>query len=354
MSAIADGVVPDHDMHDTPSELEATRRWPPLHDALVVLDAALGPAFDTADRRALASQRRYRWVILVTAWGGSLAVLGALGQLTFEQLDLPRAAVVAGWLELGAIAATALGVLAGLGLFRLENWLLERFRAEQLRLLKFRMLLDPRIWTAGPAREEWRAALTNQRDAIAALARGSLAAQSEREVVPRLPSPVDCVEVDANGLLALLAYYRRKRIDVQRAYFASAASRGGALLDRPRLLPAFFFASVLMVAAHVAVDHLGAEGAPWRRASIWLIAASAALPVTWAGIRTWRSAREFTRNVARSTARRDMLDEVTALVADATAAHPSHLLCHLQMCELVLESDQREWLRLMREVEWYG
>ena len=124
------------------------------------------------------------------------------------------------------------------------------------------------------------------------------------------------------------------------------------------MLPIFFGFSVFIVATHVVIDRWPGVPAAYVEkrdvASTLLIAASAALPVTWAGIRTWRSAREFSRNVARSTARREMLDEMAQRLDGARQVDPSHLLGELQICELVLESDQREWLRLMREVEWYG
>jgi hypothetical protein len=114
---------------------------------------------------------------------------------------------------------------------------------------------------------------------------------------------------------------------------------------------------VIMVAAHVIVGHVttgAGDRSSLEAASTLLIAASAGFPVTWAGIRTFRAARESSRNVARSTARREMLDEVARRLDEDRRAEPTSLLGELQICELVLDSDQREWLRLMREVEWYG
>jgi hypothetical protein len=75
--------------------------------------------------------------------------------------------------------------------------------------------------------------------------------------------------------------------------------------------------------------------------------------IIWAGIRTSRSAKESTRHVARAAARRNMLAEAAPLIERLQGAEPALALCQLQMLELVLESDQREWLRTMQEVEWY-
>lgn len=354
----AASVGPSDDMHDSAQDLATVRAWPPLHDALVALNTILVPQFDAADVRALRNQRFYRWVILVTASGGSAAVLFALAQLTLERLGLPHAAERAAWGEIIAIAATGIAVAVGHSVVWLESWLLDRFRAEQLRLLKFRSLLDPRLWEAGATQGAWRNDVQIAHDRITQLGRFELKHQSERETIPRLPTQADCCHLSPDSLDALIRYYRRKRIVTQRDYFAAAASRGTAFFDRPKLLPAFFGASVIIVAAHVAVYLITggseSERPPWDAVSTLLIAASAALPVTWAGIRTWRSAREFSRNVARSAARRDMLEEVAQRLDEPTRRDPQCLLGELQICELVLDSDQREWLRLMREVEWYG
>ncbi|MEP6508738.1 MAG: hypothetical protein ABJC63_10975 [Gemmatimonadales bacterium] len=358
MTRSVSGLALSDDMHDTAADLATLAKWPPLHNALVLLDEILVPTFDAADMRALRSQRRYRWVILLTASGGSAAVLFALAQLTLERLGLSEAALWAARGEVASLGATVLAVVLGSLVVWLEHWLIDRFRAEQLRLLKFRALLDPRIWGADKQRAAWRADVETQHDRLAVLDRVELKHQSEREAVPRLVTRDECREITPDSLDALVRYYLRKRVITQRDYFAAAASRGIAFFDRPKLLPAFFGFSVLIVAAHVAVDWWPAGASVYAEkreiASTLLIAASAALPVTWAGIRTWRSAREFSRNVARSAARREMLNEMAERLEGKREVEPSNLLGELQICELVLDSDQREWLRLMREVEWYG
>jgi hypothetical protein len=133
------------------------------------------------------------------------------------------------------------------------------------------------------------------------------------------------------------------------------------MLDNPRLLPFIFFTSLLLVGLHVAIEQglqrlpllFGTRTVGWESASIVFVALAVAFPVLGAGIRTWRSARETTRLLARSAARRRMLMEFVPLLEQLESAEVPHALCQLQALELVLESDQREWLRLKREVEWY-
>ena len=193
------------------------------------------PAFDTADARALRSQRRYRWVILLTASGGSAAVLFTLAQLTLERLSRTEAAHWATTGEVVALGATLMAVVLGSLVVWLESWLIDRFRAEQLRLLKFRALLDPRIWGATEQRKAWRMDVQEQRDHLTMLGRTELKHQSERESIPRLVTRDDCRDMTPDSFDALVKYYREKRVITQRVYFAAASSRGIAFFDRPEI-----------------------------------------------------------------------------------------------------------------------
>lgn len=350
------------DMRDTDAERARVAAAPPLADALAYLDTTILQAYDAHDWDALRSQSRYRFGIFITAWAGALAVLCAVSQLTFVVLEMDHAAHNAEILELIFIVFACVGAVIGIRLATLEHWLLDRFQAEQLRLLKFRMLLDPGLWGDATARTAWQTEVTVRRDAILAVTRASLMDESERDLMPRLPIPEEFATVSPAMLRILLDYYRNKRIETQRQYFTAATDRGTSFLDEPRLLPWFFFASVVLVACHVLVaqlleyfpDLFDGHRAWWSQLSVVLVAGSVALPVIWAGIRTWRSARESSRNIARSAARRHMLTDITPLLDQLATTNVAHALCQLQLLELVLESDQREWLRLMREVEWYG
>lgn len=349
------------DMHDSMSVRDLVASAPPLYAALQVIDEALLSRYEEHDQLSLSAQRRFRFVIFVTAWGGALAVLGAVAQLVFVALGMHTAAHLAEKFEALLIVLTAIGVLTGWRLAQIENWLLDRYKAEQLRLLKFRMLLDPRIWGDRAERDAWKQQLLRQRDTILSVTQRTLPIESERDVLPLLPSRADCSALDAEGLSTLLEYYRRTRIESRLGHFTLAAKRKTSVLDKPRLLPWFFLTSLLMVGGHITIEQveqrlpwlLGDAGRFWEQTSVVLMGLAVALPVAWAGIRAWRSARESTRTVARSAARRHMLAGILPLIDRMKQVDADHALCQLQTLELVLESDQREWLRLMREVEWY-
>jgi hypothetical protein len=336
----------DDDMHDGAEELASAGRLPPLRAALVEIDDELVDAFDHLDRRAIRNQRFHRRITLLTAITGSAALL-------VSALDVALARLGGGAVESLDRIETALvlvtGGLVAVGVMQtwLLHWLLDRFKAEQLRLLKFGMLVDPRLWSEGlDERAAWQDDLQRRRNAILLLGRADLARCAEHEAVPPLPEPADCAAIDAAAIDALLDYYRRKRLDAQMRYFERARGHAGRWYDGPRLVQAVFFGSVLCVGLRLVVEDPAADAA--------LFAASAGLPAVWAGWRTWRSANEFQRNSARSLARQSALRSVLAHVERRRNAPPATLLSYLLFAETMLESDQREWLRLMREAEWYG
>lgn len=92
---------------------------------------------------------------------------------------------------------------------------------------------------------------------------------------------------------------------------------------------------------------------------LWLTLASFAVPMGWSAIRTLRGAHEFSRNVARSHGRHAALAELSRSLDAATEGPPARwdrpvIFGYLYLCEGILASDQHEWIRLMRDAEWYG
>ena len=358
--AIGAGDVVD-DMHDSVAVRDFARSSPPLFAALQQIDEVLVTRYEEHDTLGTRAQRRFHFVIFVTAWGGALAVLGAVAQLMFVAADAHTYAHLSEKFEAVMIVLTMIGILAGLRLAQIENWLVDRFKAEQLRLLKFRMLLDPRMWGNEEQRSAWRAELVRRRDIIVSVTHAQLAQESERDVVPWLPTSAECEHIEERNLRSLLEYYRRTRIETQERQFAAEAVSKPSWLDKPRLLPLIFFASVVLVGLHVAIEQ-GLQRLPsifgpnelwWTRLSIVVMALSIGVFIIWAGIRTSRSAKESTQHVVRAAARRNMLAEASPLIDRLQDSEPALALCQLQMLEIVLESDQREWLRNMQEVEWY-
>jgi hypothetical protein len=231
-----------------------------------------------------------------------------------------------------------------------DQWLLARYKAERLRMLKFSFLLEPALWNSGTvANSRLNEKLSDTVKEIAASTFRSLEGWVSRSWVPRVHDPPPGLPFKNEGVEALVRYYRRKRLDVQMEYLTDATERNFFSDLRLRLAGyALFFGSVAFVLAHLAV-HLS-HGDPARGKSLILVAA--VLPMIGAGFRVMRTAHEYARNASRSEATHDALSTLSEKLRDATSARA--IFQDLGFCEQVLESELREWMRLMVDAEWFG
>ena len=70
--------------------------------------------------------------------------------------------------------------------------------------------------------------------------------------------------------------------------------------------------------------------------------------------RTFLLAHEFGRNAGRSFAKANALESVAERLRGTSGTSSAELFRDVWAAEYVIESDQREWLRLMIEAEWFG
>ena len=166
-------------------------------------------------------------------------------------------------------------------------------------------------------------------------------------------------------LRALTEYYLSKRLNPQKEYLANRTQRNEFSDWISAYLPWFFFVSILAVFCKYFFRSVSVR---WEGLLALL---AALLPAVAAGVRTWRSAFEFSRNKGRFEAahlalrdlERRLVNEGFAAVEgkggqlskhgdEPTDAYP--ILRDLSWCEHILESEHREWLRLMYETEWFG
>jgi len=325
-------------------------RGGPLAEYLSVWSLPDGPrATYVAERdRAQRLQVAHRRTVVWSAVAGAAALL-----VLALQLALPASAQTALLLlETPAVLLASVLVVRSLFSFRQESWLLHRYRAEQLRALKFRFVSDVRFWTR---KEDWRPRLEIEVDRILKLSRDDLAARSRKEWVPELPSREETAAADPKLLSGLVAYYRAVRLKSQVAYFeAKVAQEEESRLDNPRLLPLFFFLGVGLAGVRVLLEWLErgrlVESGP--RMTLVVGLAALAVPTAWTALRTVRSAGERARNAARSAAKHHALCEYDERLA--TQKDPLLVFATLYHCEALFDAEQREWLRLMRDAEWYG
>jgi Flp pilus assembly protein TadB len=167
-----------------------------------------------------------------------------------------------------------------------------------------------------------------------------------------MPASTASATSDPASVRALADYYVQRRLRTQQEYFTSRLRRNESGDRRTRSLPPLlFFASVAAAFAHFGYDlWTHHHGEPM--VSILLIVLAAGLAVIGAGLRTYRGAHEFSRNSTRFRAKLVALRHVGERLEHQT--EPVAIYRELWYCEQILESEHREWLRLMSDAEWFG
>ena len=361
-AANTDSVPPDLDMLDSDADLRRYENCKPLHDALTFYGDVLFPVYNQANKAAVCNQKYHRWITVLGVTCGTLAVLFAIGQLS---------RLISGswmmWLELLAAVLALFAVVFGLIMAQKDQWLLERYKAERCRLLKFKYLRDCLLWCEAGSEEETRQRFKKWQDdfllqlaKIQAVTASSLHEWVKREKVRKMPQDIEhcphhsCM-VTMDKISPLVEYYQTRRLKVQMSFFEKRAERNELIHDRTRNLPhLFFFGSVLAALAHFCIDILSklfASTQGMHTASLVLIVLAASLPVLGAGVRTWKSSHQYARSACLYWAKREALDNLAVKLKQATDV--KEILGSLWHCEYFLEGEHREWLRLMLETEWF-
>ncbi len=354
-------------MRDSEAEL-ASYSSLPLH-----LFGAVANQFDAADLAALSYQRWHHGMTRGAATLGTAAVVLAILELAYGEILGPWTLHIEFLL---ALSAGAIALIGNKAAFK-EKWLLQRHQAESCRLLKFRLLVRPDLWAGSGARaEHWIAA---ELEEIQKLQGRESLDRAANEPTRHGRFPVQPQVLPRQTLKELVEYYLGKRLNPQKEYLANRAQRNehGVLNVLPSWL---FFLSVGAVFVKYFVELLrhsrgedllpAGKLTPLHSLTILLAAVGAAsLPVLAAGVRTFRAAFEFSRNQSRFQAAHDALsgleectvrDSLEALSGGGLQRETNSdvdayaVVSDLWWCEHILESEHREWLRLMYETEWFG
>jgi hypothetical protein len=358
----------DDDMHDgDPKDRDAPFPLGPFLRLCDPYDGKRGPEpclrsdFDDADARAGGGQGWHGFFVIASVVCGFIALFWGLKAQLFGQKcpPVPTHGGAAYWLEVGFTGLALILVLWTLIRATQKTWLIERYKAEHLRLIKFRLLIEPSLWN-GDTKDmrEVQNDLETRRAKVAHAPRLLLEALAHSDALPDLPSTDSCRKVDPGQLRRLLDYYRRKRLDFQLRYFERKMGEKLSWLENSLWQPVFFFFGLGLSAVNLILE------SPWIQSSDEtlthsLVFGSLLLPFGWGAIRTLRGAHERLRNQARSHARYDSLAEIRRSLdlevnRDPEHFDPTKIFGYLYLCEGLLAADQHEWLRLMTEAEAYG
>jgi hypothetical protein len=334
------------------------RRYLPLFNALTLVQELILREFRDADERAKNSRKSYQYISLAAVLSGLFAVIVGTFEIYYPKLWFLL------FIECGLVGLCLFAILRGTLKKPKNHWLLARYQAENLRLLKFKTLMDPRLWCDEPkkpdggdetpadhVREEVRAAVR----VLQGLVYEDVKERAAQGVIPD-PSEIHCPESCHEALHEIIEYYRDKRLNTQMDYlaFKSEEEEKGGIISH-LLTNILFFSGLGLVLFHLALvstERLQKSKEPNESLAGQLVLGAALLPALVAGIRTYRASREFERNALRHRATLHSLEGLNVEMGKAKNLARKFRIA--RSCELILEFDSCEFMRLLREVEWYG
>jgi hypothetical protein len=335
----------------------------PLFQALRIVQDKVYSTYSKFDAAAKRHQRTYQWLSICAVGFGAASVFFAVVEVM--KLKLPLDLFDARTGEMVTAGLTFALILTGLFARFKERWILARYKAENLRLLKFRRLTDPSMWCEPADLDTAAMDLQEEVEEIAGQNYEEAKEWAAKGIHPKSASP-PCENRCPEALHELVDYYVPKRIDVQIRYLkdhSSIVERRGA---RTALwVQVLFFASFAFVLAHLivttaqilagtppTVDEIMNQAKHEPKIDDYLALSALLLPIGAAALRTFRAAREFERNGLRHRATLDSLHDLSHKLRDTKDLEKKFEL--VGFSELVLEADCREFMRLVSEAEWYG
>lgn len=346
---------PDFDMNDAPDG-ELLAAFPQFAAALDWLAESVTTPWREADAQALISQARHRLVARVAIVSGTSAVAFAVIQLA-TKLTFPSVTYLALYLELMAVAAAAIAVTIGVWAKIDRSWLGKRHLAERLRMLRFRAL--EQLWCHDPL--TWRRWVEEQRaqlDGVDNFAR--LVEWSKGGDVEPLKLLIGNHALDIDFARALTTHYRVKRLYFQASYFKRRREAYERQVGRwPHVTLPLFLTSVACVLVHFLLEFIahklavsGRNANMLENVAVWFVALAAIIPVIGSGVRAWFAAFEVPRSASLFEAKQHAIERAAKDLAKDSGdiVATQH---HMSSTEHFLEHEHREWLRLLRETEWF-
>jgi len=344
----------DFDMNEDP-DTEALAPFADLLSSLQWLAENVGHRWRVADAAAQHSQKQHRAVARIAVVAGTGAIVMAVVQLGMKQ-TAPQLTGSASMLEAIAVGSALLAVVIGLFAKFDRNWLGKRHMAERLRMLKFRALEQLPCLSASTWKQwvEQQLTLLKGADDFHAVE-----AWSQEDVMEPALAGAPNGGLDDAGLRALTILYRVKRIRYQAQYF----ERRRKLYEEQtggwrRLTLPLFLASVGCVLVHFFLEYKASIVADEHRkcllesSAIWFVALAAVIPIVGSGVRAWFGAFELPRSASLYAAKHRALDGADKQLKKDSGdiAKTQH---HIAQIEHFLEQEHREWLRLLRDTEWF-
>ena len=340
--------APRSDMDDPPETLSPSY---PLHEALEMSAQLLRETHERSRAAAAGLAARLRSLNL-WAVGAGTAALGLLGIEIFFPSWVPSAPAVAMNSIRIAGAAAGLAALAALAWSSIASIsrksLLELHRAERCRLLKYRFLVDPSVWTRrGGESSDRRDRFRREAGEIAAMTGDRVSEWASRDTVAFAPTLPVGSGIDSHTVHTLVDYYQERRLNPRLDELGRAIGRAPSGNPLWKASSALFFAAVALAAAHLLLQlpllaPSSASRVPRETSSSAAAALAIFLPALAMALRL-SPGRAGLPNRASVAGAHHALSELSGRLQKASGAEA--IFRELGFCEDVLETHHREWLR---------
>ena len=335
----------------------------PLGQVISYIHTALFEKYSEYDSNSIQKQKYHKIFAILAVFFGSVAIILSILQVFLRSLSVEVDTEFVKIFELVSFSIAVIAVGVALGSQQHKGWLQKRFLAERCRSLKFRALIHPYLWCA--SERSWNDRLTlwkKQFNEKIILLKKTEKISIEKfvlsdEIYPPSYDITNC-SFEVPYLKYLLEYYQKKRLSTQISYFKSRALYFESINTSTAWIPNFcFIASVVCAAGHFGIDFFLISKYPdlYRISSILLLL-TLLFPIFAIGTRTLRSSIEVSRSAALYQSKSSALEHFNVRLNEELTKNIiqwAEILKILWQCENFFENENREWLRMMNEAEWF-
>jgi hypothetical protein len=256
-----------------------------------------------------------------------------------------------------------IAVIVAVGSHYHKGWLKKRYMAEQYRSLKFRSLLQPALYCSLQQMWEerlaaWKNWLNTEKILKENVEKNELKDCIESDTISSPPPDLSGCGFDEGYLNELVHYYQAKRLKIQIDYFEKRASDLESWDKFPRrVVSACFILSVFFLFGHYIIDLTFLKNTAWMEdISGFFLLCVLLLPILALSFRTFRSSSESARSASLFRSKRNALMDFNECLIEENRKKIRdwpQIINIIWECENYLENENREWLRIMFEAEWF-
>jgi len=341
----------------------------PLGLVISYIHASLFETYDEYDREAIKKQKYHRTFSTIAVFFGTLSILLAIFQVFLKAygdfgsfLNYPEIA----YFEKGAFFSAVITIVIAWGSRLLKDWLNRRYLAEQCRTLKFRALIHPYLsFSTGDAWEErftkWKTRFDEMVLSLKENEKLTLDEILASDHISDPPRDTTGIPLNIPYLVMLVDYYQEKRIRTQLEYFSARARSFRTINKYTERVPQLcFICGVLFAGLQFGIEffHLLSfmPQPAVEKIQAYLLLITLILPSLGVAFRTWRSSIEVSRNASLFGAKHTALTQFEIRLSEErskTDVNWEEVLKIMWECENFLEGENKEWLRIMHDAEWF-